>query len=265
MDLQGARALLTGATGGLGRAIAEALAARGATLVLSSRRPEELDAMVTALPGDGHRALVSDLAAEGAGGRLAAEAGEVDLFVANAGLPGTGRIEQRSSEELERVIRVNLEAPIIATRALLPAMLERGRGHLVYVSSVAGMVASPRSAMYNATKFGLRGFALALHQDLRGTGVGVSLVLPGFIRDAGMFADSGIEPPAGMGTGTPGQVGDAVVRAIERERAETVVAPPQQRAMIAVAHRFPSLAAYFQRGRGERVADRLADRQRGKR
>lgn len=221
--------------------------------------------MVKALPGDGHRAVVSDLAAAGAGEGLAAEAGEVDVFVANAGLPGTGRIEQRSGEDLVRVIRVNLEAPIATTRALLPGMLERGHGHLLYVSSVAGLVASPRSAMYNATKFGLRGFALALGQDLRGSGVGVSVVLPGFIRDAGMFADSGMKPPAGMGTGTPGQVGDAVVRAIERGRAETVVAPAQQRAIVAVARRFPSLAAYFQRGRGERVADRLADRQRDKR
>jgi short-subunit dehydrogenase len=265
MDLDGSRTLLTGATGGLGRAIAVALAARGARLVLSSRKPEELEALIAQLEGDGHRAVVSDLSVEGAGEKLAAEAGEVDLFVANAGLPGTGRIEQRSTEELVRVLHVNLEAPIRTTRALLPGMLERRRGHFVYISSLAGKAASPRSAMYNATKFGLRGFALGFRQDLHGSGVSASLVLPGFIREAGMFADAKTKPPPGVGTGTPEQVGAAVVNAVEQDRAEIVVAPPQQRALTAFGQAFPSIAALVQRGQGERVADQLAAGQSDKR
>lgn len=265
MDLDGTRTLLTGATGGLGRAMAIALAARGTQLVLSSRKQAELEALIGELDGDGHRVLVSDLTADGAGEELAAEAGDVDVFVANAGLPGTGRLEQRSPEDLVRVLHVNLEAPIRTTRALLPAMLERGSGHFVYLSSLAGKAASPRSSMYNATKFGLRGFALALRQDLYGSGVGASVVSPGFIREAGMFADANIKPPPGMGTGTPKQVGAAVVKAIERDRAELVVAPPQQRALTALGQAFPSLAARAQRGQGEQVAQRLADGQRDKR
>lgn len=265
MDLDGTRTLLTGATGGLGRAMAIALAARGSKLVLSSRKPAELEALIDELDGDGHRAIVSDLSADGVGKELAAEAGDVDVFVANAGLPGTGRIDQRSNEELVRVLRVNLEAPICTTRALLPAMLERGRGHFVYISSLAGKAASPRSSMYNASKFGLRGFALALRQDLHGSGVGASLVTPGFIREAGLFADSNTKPPPGMGTGTPGQVAAAVVKAIEHDRAEIVVAPAQQRALTAFGQAFPSLAALAQRGQGERVAERLAAGQSDKR
>jgi short-subunit dehydrogenase len=265
MDLSGTRTLLTGATGGLGRAIAIALAARGAELVLSSRKPAELEELIEELDGDGHRAVVSDLSADGAGEKLAAEAGDVDVFVANAGLPGTGRIDQRSSEDLVRVLHVNLEAPIRTTRALLPAMLERGRGHFVYISSLAGKAASPRSSMYNATKFGLRGFALALRQDLHGSGVSASVVTPGFIREAGMFADANTKPPPGMGTGTPRQVGAAVVKAIEHDRVEVVVAPPQQRALTAFGQAFPSLAALAQRGQGEQVAERLADGQSDKR
>jgi len=260
--------LLTGATGGLGRAIAEALASRGASLVLSSRRGADLEALSSALPGNGHSSLVSELGSDGDGRRLAEaaqEGGPVDIFVANAGLPGTGRIEQLSPEGLLRVLHVNLEAPIETTHALLPGMLERGGGHFVYVSSLAGKAPSPRSSMYNATKFGLRGFALAFRQDLRGTGVGASLVLPGFIRDAGLFADAQMKLPAGLGTGTPEQVGSAVVRAVERDRAEIVVAPPQQRAITAFAHVFPGVAARAQRGRGERVAEELAERQKGKR
>ena len=268
MRIEGRTALLTGATGGLGRAIAAALAAGGARLILSSRKEEELGRMAAELPGSDHRTLVSDLAADGAGEELATaalEIGDVDLLIANAGLPGTGRLEELNPGEITRVLHVNLEAPIRASRALLPPMLERGSGHFVYVSSLAGKAPSPRSSMYNASKFGLRGFALAYRQDLRGTGVGASLVLPGFIRDAGLFADAAMEPPPGIGTGTPEQVGAAVCKAIERDRAEVVVAPPQQRALTAIGHVFPRIAALAQRGRGERIAEQLAERQRGKR
>lgn len=268
MKLAGATVLLTGASGGLGRAIAAALAGAGAELVLSSRKPEELERLIAELPRGGHRALVSELGEAGAGERLAAEAGEekgIDVFVANAGLPGTGRLETLSQEEITRVLHVNLEAPIATTRALLPGMLERGRGHCVYVSSLSGKTPSPRSSMYNASKFGLRGFALALRHDLRGSGVGSSVVLPGFIRDAGMFADAEMSAPPGMGTGTPEQVGTAVVGAVEHDRAEVVVAPPQQRLATAFAHAFPRLGELAQRGRGERIAELLAERQSEKR
>jgi short-subunit dehydrogenase len=224
--------------------------------------------LASELPGDGHETLVSELGSEGAGQKLAGEAtegGPVDVFVANAGLPGTGRLEEFDPEWITRVLHVNLESPIHATRALLPAMLERSAGHFVYVSSLAGKAPSPRSSLYNASKFGLRGFALAFRQDLHGSGVGASLVLPGFIRDAGMFADAEMDPPPGMGTGTPEQVGDAVLRAIEGDRAEIAVAPPQQRAATALAHSFPRIAEFAQRGQGERIAAELAERQREKR
>ncbi len=267
MDLEGKRALLTGATGGLGREIAAAMAQRGTRLVLSSRKEEELEKLAGELPGDGHEVAVCDLAEVGAAERLAGEAGEVDILVANAGLPGSGRIEDFSVEEIGRAIRVNLEAPMILTRALLPAMSARGSGHLVFVSSLAGKAASPRASIYNATKFGLRGFALALREDLAGDpgDVGVSVVLPGFIRDAGMFADSGAKPPPGAGTATPQQVGAGVIRAIEENRGEVAVAPIQQRALVGFAHVFPGIAGRAQRGAGTKIAESLARGQTDKR
>ena len=268
MEISGRTALLTGATGGLGRAIAQALAIRGATLVLSSRKEEELAELAAALPGEGHRTLVTELGSDGAGEELAETAsagGPVDILVANAGLPGTGRLEDLTPEEITRVLHVNLESPIRASRALLPAMLDRGIGHFVYVSSLAGKTPSPRSSMYNASKFGLRGFAHAFRQDLRGTGVSASLVLPGFIREAGMFADAEMSAPAGMGTSSPQEVGDAVVRAIESDKAEIVVAPPQQRAVAALGSTFPAIAAIAQRGQGEKIAEELAAKQSSKR
>jgi short-subunit dehydrogenase len=268
MEIAGKRALLTGATGGIGRAIAVALATRGAAVTLSSRKPEELEALAADLPGGGHSVAVSDLAEAGAAEELATAAGAggaIDLLVANAGLPGSGRLEDLSAEEVSRAIRVNLESPILLARALAPAMSDRGSGQLVFVSSLAGKAASPRASIYTATKFGLRGFALGLREDFVGTGVGVSVVLPGFIRDAGMFADAGAKLPPGIGTATPEEVADGVVKAIERDRAEVSVAPPQQRALVGFAHIFPSLAARAQRGSGTKVAEDLARGQADKR
>jgi len=265
MDLAGERALLTGATGGLGLAIAAALARRGATLVLSSRKADELELLAASLPGSGHRSVVADLAEPGAAERLAGEAGEVDVLVANAGLPASGRLESFSALEIERAVRVNLEAPIQLARALVEPLCERGRGQLVFVSSLSGKATTARQSLYSATKFGLRGFALGLRQDLAGTGVGVSLVSPGFVREAGMFADSGARAPRGLGTTTPDRVAAAVVRAIEEDRAETDVAPLLQRRLAGLAHRRPHLAARISSARAAKVADRIARGQADKR
>jgi short-subunit dehydrogenase len=139
-------------------------------------------------------------------------------------------------------------------------MVERGGGHLVFVASLAGKSASPRSSIYNATKFGLRGFALGLRQDLIPKGVGVSLVSPGFIREAGMFADAGAKAPPGLGTGTPEQVGAATVRAIEGDKVEVTVAPLLQRSLAHMGLASPSIAIRAQSGAtGQKAAEAIAD------
>jgi short-subunit dehydrogenase len=259
MDLSGRRALLTGATGGLGRAIATAMAARGATLVLSARGREALEEQAADLPGSGHTVVPADLAEPGAAERLAEEAGGVEVLVANAGLPAAGWLTDFSAEQVSRALRVNLEAPMLLARALYPAMVERGAGHLVFISSLAGKAASPRTSIYNATKFGLRGFALGLRPDLSRLGVGVSLVSPGFIREAGMFAEAGAKPPPGMGTARPEQVGAGVVKAIEHDRVEVAVAPLQQRLAAHLALASPGLGARAQSGSaGQKAADAIA-------
>jgi short-subunit dehydrogenase len=259
MELAGKTVLLTGATGGLGRAIAKALAARGASLLLSARKAEALEALAAELPGEGHRVLPSDLADAGAAEQLAAEAGEVDVLVANAGLPAAGWLSDFTPEQLKRALRVNLEAPMLMAQALFPAMVVGGSGHLVFVSSLSGKAPSPRTAIYNATKFGLRGFALGLRADLGPRGIGVSLVSPGFIREAGMFADAGAKPPPGMGTATPQQVADAVVKAIERNKPEIAVAPMTQRVMAHFALASPGIAVKAQSGSvGQKAAEEVA-------
>ena len=248
MELAGRTALLTGATGGLGRAIAAALAAKGATVLLSARNAEALESLASELPGDGHRALPADLAEPGAAERLAAEAGEVDILVANAGLPATGLLSDFTPEQMVRALRVNTESPMLLAQALVPSMEARDSGHLVFVASLAGKSANPRSSVYNATKFGLRGFALGLRADLAPKGIGVSLVSPGFISEAGMFADSGAKPPPPLGTRPVGEVGEAVVKAVERDRVEVVVAPIVDRALAHFGLISPGIAARVQSG-----------------
>jgi short-subunit dehydrogenase len=266
MELAGRSALLTGATGGLGRAIAAGLAARGARLILSGRGREALEALAAELPGDGHRVLPADLAEPGAAEKLASEAGAVDVLVANAGLPGTGRLNDFTAEQLSRTLRVNLEAPMLLARALEPAMLERGSGHMVFVSSLSGKSATPLSSIYNATKFGLRGFALGLRADLDPRGIGVSIVSPGTIREAGMYADSGAPPLPGLGTGTPQQVANAVVRAIERNKVEIGVAPIQQRLLAHFALASPGVSVKVAGGAaGQKAAATVAAGQSDKR
>jgi len=266
MELAGRSALLTGATGGLGRAIALALAERGTKLVLSGRKAEALATLAAELPGDDHRTVPTDLAEAGAAEKLAAEAGDVDVLVANAGLPGTGRLPDYSAEQLTGTLRVNLEAPILLARAMEPGMLERGSGHMVFVASLSGKSATPLSSVYNATKFGLRGFALGLRADLDPRGIGVSIVSPGTIREAGMYSDSGAPPIKGLGTGTPSQVADAVVRAIEHNKVEVTVAPLQQRMLAHFALATPGLSVKIASGdAGQKAAAAVADGQSSKR
>jgi short-subunit dehydrogenase len=265
MELAGRTALLTGATGGLGRAIAAALAGRGATLVLSGRKAEALQALAAELPGE-HRVAPSDLAEPGAAEKLAAEAGDVDILVANAGLPGTGRLPDYTAERLTGTLRVNLEAPMLLARALEPSMLERGAGHMVFIASLSGKSATPLSSVYNATKFGLRGFALGLRADLDPQGIGVSLVSPGTIREAGMYADSGADPIPGLGTGSPQQVADAVVKAIEHNKVEVTVAPIQQRLLAHFALASPGISVKVASGEaGQKAAANVASGQTNKR
>ena len=253
---------MTGATGGIGGAIARALHARGAHVVLTGRREELLEELRASL-GERAELVAGDLADREGAARLAAGAGDVDVLVANAALPASGRLEDFDPDEIDRALDVNLRAPIQLTRALLPGMLQRGRGHVVLVSSLSGKVASPRSGVYSATKFGLRGFAAGLREDVEPRGIGVTVVFPGFVSEAGFFADSGVKLPRWVGTRTPDQVAAAVVQGVERGRAELDVAPLGLRVGTRLAELAPVTAARIQRRLGsERIADALADAQR---
>ena len=265
MELRGASVLLTGASGGIGNAIARALHARGASLKLSARRADVLERLREEL-GGAPEVLPADLADRASVDDLVERAGQVDVLLANAGLPATGSLDSFSPEEIDRALDVNLRGPIQLARALVPGMVERGRGHVVLVSSISGKVASPNSSIYSATKFGLRAFGQGLRQDLHGSGVGLTTVFPGFVSDAGMWADSGLDTPRGVRTKSPEQVAAAVVKGIERDKAELDVAPLSLRAGALIAAVAPGMSARTQRlAGGKDISARLADRQRDKR
>jgi uncharacterized protein len=257
------RVLLTGATGGIGQAIARAISPRCAALILVGRRVDVLEPLAAEL---GAQPIVCDLASRTEVGWLTDRVGHVDVLIGNAGVPATGVLTQLAPDEIDRMLDINLRAPVALARGLAPGMMERQRGHMVFVSSLSAKAVGPASSVYSATKFGLRGFALALREDLRPHGVGVSAVLPGFIRDAGMFADSKAALPPGVGTRSPEDVARAVITAIERNRAEVGVAPLHVRLGATIAGVAPALAAGVSRRLGsEALAAEIAAGQRDKR
>jgi short-subunit dehydrogenase len=263
MNLGGRTALVTGASGGLGQAIARRLARRGAEVVLTARRTELIEALADETRG---RAIPCDLADRAALGRLIEEAGPVDVLVANAALPASGRIGTFGVEEIDRALDVNLRAPMVLARQIWEGMASRGGGHIVFVSSLNGKAGTAGSSIYSATKFGLRGFALGLREDLRPHGVGVSTIFPGFIRDAGMFHESGAKLPGYIGTKTPEDVADAVVSAIERDRSEVDVAPLTLRIGTKLSGLAPEAVAIVQRKLGaSELSKQFESSQRGKR
>jgi short-subunit dehydrogenase len=263
MRLEGSTALVTGATGGIGQAIVHALRDRGANVIASGRKREVLEVMADERAGV--EPLVADLCDPAQVSSLV-EGRRIDVLVANAALPASGRLDSFTPDEIDRALDVNLRAPMQLARALVPHMVERGAGHLVFISSLSGKFASAGASVYNATKFGLRGFGFALHEELRGTGVGATTVFPGFIREAGMFADSGVELPRGVGSRRPEDVARAVIAGIDKGRAEVDVAP---RSLAFGARLFgfaPGMIAGVNRRLGsDPLSEAIAEGQRDKR
>ena len=234
-ELRGKTALVTGASRGLGPHIARALAGEGMNLVLSARSVEALEptvravreyaGRVTCVAADlGQRADVEALAQ-----RAEVESGGVAVLVNNAAIERALPFERVAPGEIAETIAVDLVAPMVLTRLLLPAMIDRGEGHVVNVASLAGLVGTPYEEAYAAAKHGLVGFSRSLRLTLRAEGhrVGVSAICPAFVQDAGMYHNastaSGTGAPLMIGTVPMRKVARAVVRAIVRDEPEVVL------------------------------------------
>lgn len=263
MDLRGKTVLLTGASTGLGPHIARRLRREGAEFVLSARNQAALERLAGEL-GDA-RVVAADLSQPDEVDRLAAEAGDVDVLVSNAGVPASGRLDTFSVKEIDNALDVNIRAGVVLARLLAPPMVARGSGHLVFMSSVAGKLPTPGLTIYNATKFAVRGFGLSLREELWGSGVGVSVISPVYVSEAGMWAATGLKPHPVVGEVTPAQVADAVCSAIQKNRGEVDVAGLAMKASLVVQALAPGVVAAAGRGPATRIAREQGERQRDKR
>ncbi|MEJ2548775.1 MAG: SDR family NAD(P)-dependent oxidoreductase [Gemmatimonadota bacterium] len=188
--MNGLLALITGASAGIGEATARRFAAGGAELVLWARREERLRALAEELQAARNVRVhtqgvdVRDRAAvDEASARLLREVGTPDLLLNNAGLAsGLALLHEGDPEDWDRMIDTNLKGLLNVTRAVLPAMVERGTGHVINIGSTAGHQVYPKGNVYNATKFGVRALTEGMNLDVAGTGVRVSSVDPGFVE-----------------------------------------------------------------------------------
>jgi short-subunit dehydrogenase len=220
MDVQGKVAIITGASAGIGAATARTLAEAGMTVVLAARREAELAALVAEIEGRGGRALAvrTDVSQrmdiDNLIQRTLDAYGRIDVLVNNAGITGGSYLQDSDDGEMERIININMLAPARCIQAVLPTMLRQRSGVVVNMGSVSGEIAI--RGLYSATKFGLRGMSDALRRELRGTGVEVVLIAPGFIRTS-MTQDVKVPMPG------PEAVARAVLNGIRRPRRRIIV------------------------------------------
>jgi short-subunit dehydrogenase len=256
--LQGRTALVTGASGGLGTHLARSLAREGMNVAVSGRREDALATVAAELSALGVKAVavaadLSDLSATDALVESAEAAlGPIDVLVNNAGVESIGAFTSYTREELTSMVDVNLTAPLLLTHRLTPDMLERGRGHVVFIASVAGKIGPAFNEPYAATKAGLVGLTQSLRAEYLDAPVGFSVVCPGFIAGDGMYARMAADGHSSkrmMGETTTEKVAKAVLRAIREDRAEIVESGAPIRPMLALGQLAPGLI--------ERVAPRF--------
>jgi short-subunit dehydrogenase len=249
-ELRGHNALVTGASGGIGTHIARALAGQGMNVVASGRREDALTALVNELRGQGvqAQAVPADLSDLGQVDPLIERSeevlGPIDVLINNAGVELTAAFTMATRDELTSMVDLNLTVPMLLTHRVVPGMLERGRGHVVFISSMAGKVGPAYSEPYAATKAGLIGLTQSLRGEYRDAPVGFSVVCPGFVAGDGMYqrmADQGIRSNRIIGHTTTEKVADRVVRAIRQDRPEVIESGGPVRPILALGQLAPRL------------------------
>ncbi len=235
MKISDSTILITGASGGIGGAIARQLAQRGATLILINRDSDKLAAFAAELRASGGKVipLAGDLATPGEPARLVQaaldQAGTVDILVNCAGVQNFGFFAEESAADTATLFNINTIAPIALTNALLPHLLKKGKGQIVNLGSIFGSIGFPCFASYSASKFALRGFSEALRRELAGSGIGVTYVAPRFTRTA--FNRSAVTRMANalkMNQDEPESVAASVIAAIEHNDRERYLGWPEK-------------------------------------
>ncbi len=235
MKLNGTRVMLTGAAGGIGSALAEQLARRGAHLALLERSDAALQGLIERLRQAGGKVQgagvdLLDLAErERAVTRIQDGLGGIDLLINCAGLMSFRPFAEEDPAVLERIVQLNLVAPMLLVRQLLPGMLERGSGQIVNVGSTFGSIGFAWFAAYSASKFGLRGFSESLRRELEGTGVGVTYVAPRAVKTSlNTGAVYRMAEATKMNMDEPAKVAASIVTAIETDAKDVYLGFPEK-------------------------------------
>ncbi len=254
--IQGSNAIVTGASKGIGVHIAGALAREGVNLAIAARSADALEDVRGELAASGVKAVAipTDLAEPSQIEVLAQQAkqtlGSVDILVNNAGVEFTAPFEDYPAENIETAVKVNLLAPMLLTQAVLPGMLNRGRGHIVNLSSLAGKTGLPYQTPYAATKAGLVMFTHSLRAELINQSVGASVICPGFVSGDGMYSrieETGERAPMILKPTTTGKVVNAVIKAIKQDIAELIVNPIPMRPGIILREIVPGITPTLHR------------------
>ncbi len=255
----GQTVLVTGASGGLGTYITYALAEQDVKLALVAYPGAELEVLCQRVKRQGVQAafLSADLRDRAQRHSVLdfvhKEFGEVDVLVNNAGVEFTSAYDDLSEQNIEDILRVNLEAPMVLTRLVLPEMLRRGHGHVVNVSSLAGKAGPAYQEPYAASKAGLIAFTSSLRATYRGSGVSASVICPGFV-EAGIYENlkkqTGYSAPPLLGTSKPDAVARALIRAINSDLPEVIINPLPVRPLFAISAMFPSFGEFLTRQTG---------------
>jgi len=268
-NLNRKNALLTGGSKGLGVYIARALAKEGVNLLLTARSVDALEEARKEVLSHNVRAEViqADLTDTSQIERLARESeekfGPIDILVNNAGMEISSPFEKFSPEDIQKMMFLNLTAPMLLSRELLPGMMERKRGHIVNVSSLAGKTGFPNETPYATSKAGLIMFSHSLRVELAKTGIGASVICPGFVSDDGMYAR--MEERAGpapkiLKPTTPENVAKAVIRCIKKNRAELIVNPLPMKPLFMLQEAMPGIKTSIHNAFGTpEFADKISD------
>ena len=254
-DLADCVAIVTGASRGIGPYVARALAGEHTKLVLAARSARDLESLSAELRGQGVRAIAcptdvrnnADLEALARVAR--SEFGCIDVLVNNAAIANLFPFHKLQVKDIERVIHVNLTSAMILARLVLPGMLERGRGHIVSISSIAAKAGPPYDEAYVASKAGLIGFTRSLRSEYRHYGVSASVICPGFVRGAGMSQNimdkTGIRLPRFVLGCSPESVARSVVRAVRHDIPEILLGIPPMKPLSVLLELSPRLGEWL--------------------
>ncbi len=250
--LEGKTALVTGASRGIGSYIARTLAGEGANIIGVARSENGLQevekevhesgGMIKTIPFDlnkSHRLkkLVQKLKDY--------NVDEIDILVNNAGIEKYNHYTDNNYESIRSIITVNLLAPMELTKLILPGMLKRGVGNIINIASLAGRKGVAYNSIYSASKAGMIKWGDGLRQELHGTGVSVSTIMPGYIDEAGMFFDGGFPAPKLLGTSPPQKVADTVLKAIKTGKGEIIVNSGPMKPLLALNVFAPEFGNYI--------------------